>query len=95
MLSSARVTCVLLLQGKAQGIIRLLLGTKHHSVSRRTYLPAELTAPGGVSQEEIYRLQDTDALREVFLQVASTARAHHTHAVELNDRLKVCKTSTW
>mmetsp|Transcript_876 Transcript_876/g.3201 ORF Transcript_876/g.3201 Transcript_876/m.3201 type:complete len:349 (-) Transcript_876:267-1313(-) len=74
--------------GKAQGIVRLLLGTKHHSMYRRVYLPAAVTNAHGVSQEELFQLRDSDALREVFLSVAAAAKAHHEHAVRLGAQLQ-------
>lgn len=41
---------------------------------RRTYLPDELTTEEGVSQEAIFRGEDSEGLRNVVFQVASTAK---------------------
>jgi len=43
-------------------------------VRRRTYLPVELTAKEGVSQEALYRGEESDGLANVIFSVASTAK---------------------
>lgn len=41
---------------------------------RQTYLPVELMAQAGVSQEGLYRGQHSDGLADVVFQVASLAK---------------------
>ncbi len=41
---------------------------------RRTYLPVELTAKEGVSQEAVYRGEESDGLANVIFAIASTAK---------------------
>eukprot|EP00249_Psilotum_nudum_P006967 c20203_g1_i1 orf=121-1011(+) len=62
--------------GKAEGIAILLRATPHHSQRRHTYIPIELTAKCGVSQEEIYRGMHCEGLADAVLEMASAARAH-------------------
>ena len=45
---------------------------------RQTYLPIELLAQAGVSQEDLYRGQASDGLADVVFQVASNAKVGHT-----------------
>lgn len=45
---------------------------------RQTYLPVELLAQAGVSQEALYRGQASDNLSDVVFQVASNAKVGHT-----------------
>jgi hypothetical protein len=41
---------------------------------RRTYLPVDLTAKEGVSQEALYRGEESDGLASVIFSVASNAK---------------------
>jgi len=71
--------------GKAVGISFLLRGTPYHLRSRHTYLPIELLAKHGVSEEALYRgeLDRAQNLPEIIFEIASTAHAHLKHAREL------------
>eukprot|EP00798_Chlamydomonas_sp_ICE-L_P014327 gene14327-20313_t len=73
--------------GKAVGIITLLKGTAFHAASRRSYMPIELCAKHGVSQEDIYEGKTTDGLRDVVLAVASTAKANLEEARALQPKM--------
>ncbi|ELR18356.1 phytoene synthase family protein, putative [Acanthamoeba castellanii str. Neff] len=71
--------------GKAVGISFLLRGTPYHLQQRQTYLPMDLLAKHGVSEEAIYQgnLEHAQNLPEVVYEVASAAHAHLKHAREL------------
>lgn len=66
--------------GKAEGIGLLLKASSHHSLFRRTYIPIEVAARHGVSQEDIYRKVHSDNLADAALDVASVADAHLSKA---------------
>ncbi|KAK9803446.1 hypothetical protein WJX73_001804 [Symbiochloris irregularis] len=73
--------------GKAVGLAALLRGTAHHALRRRCYLPMDLCAAEGVSQEDIYRGQASSGLSHVVFQVASVAKAHLEQAQDLRSKL--------
>jgi NADH dehydrogenase [ubiquinone] 1 alpha subcomplex assembly factor 6 len=73
--------------GKAVGIALLLRGTPFQASRRRSYLPLELCAQHGVSQEDVYRGNVSEGLRDVTLGVASAAMAHLQEARRLLPRL--------
>eukprot|EP00967_Tisochrysis_lutea_P035605 scaffold42697_cov17-Tisochrysis_lutea.AAC.1 len=85
--------------GKAVGIATLLKGTKYHGERRRSYLPVELCAKHGVSQErhEIEPgddkdctdlcAQPSDGMCDVVLAVASVAKNHLDEARALAGRI--------
>jgi NADH dehydrogenase [ubiquinone] 1 alpha subcomplex assembly factor 6 len=62
--------------GKAVGIATVLKGTLHHSSQRRSYLPLDLCAKHGLSQEALYSGRPSEGARDVALEVASAARGH-------------------
>ena len=62
--------------GKAEGISLLLKSSYHHSLYRRSYIPIEVAAKHGVSQEDIYRKMNSESLAEAVYEVASVADAH-------------------
>jgi NADH dehydrogenase [ubiquinone] 1 alpha subcomplex assembly factor 6 len=62
--------------GKAEGISLLLKSSYHHSSYRRSYIPIEVTAKHGVSQEDIYRRMNSQSLADAVYDVASVADAH-------------------
>eukprot|EP00250_Pteridium_aquilinum_P014530 c22046_g1_i1 orf=225-1112(+) len=66
--------------GKAEGIALLLKASPHHSLFRRTYIPIEVAARHGVSQEDIYRKVYSEGLADAVLEVASVADAHLSKA---------------
>lgn len=66
--------------GKAEGIALLLRASSYHSSFRRTYIPIEVAAKHGVSQEDIYRKVYNDGLADAVLEVASVADAHLSKA---------------
>ncbi|KAG6553222.1 hypothetical protein Mapa_004956 [Marchantia paleacea] len=66
--------------GKATGIGLLLRGTPVHGSRRRTYIPIDIAAKHGLSQEDIYRGQNREALADAVHEVASFANAHLVHA---------------
>ncbi|KAL2635446.1 hypothetical protein R1flu_006925 [Riccia fluitans] len=69
--------------GKAAGIGLLLRGTPVHGSRRRTYIPVDLATKYGLSQEDIYRGENREALADAVHEVASFAHAHLKHAREL------------
>eukprot|EP00200_Dunaliella_tertiolecta_P012209 CAMPEP_0202371806 /NCGR_PEP_ID=MMETSP1127-20130417/3143_1 /ASSEMBLY_ACC=CAM_ASM_000462 /TAXON_ID=3047 /ORGANISM="Dunaliella tertiolecta, Strain CCMP1320" /LENGTH=360 /DNA_ID=CAMNT_0048968171 /DNA_START=84 /DNA_END=1166 /DNA_ORIENTATION=+ len=73
--------------GKAVGIATLLKGTKYHGERRRSYLPVELCAKHGVSQEDVYSAQPSDGMCDVVLAVASVAKNHLDEARALAGRI--------
>lgn len=62
--------------GKAEGITLLLKASHHHSLFRRTYIPIDIAAKHGVSQEDIYRKVHSEGLADAVLEVASVSDAH-------------------
>jgi NADH dehydrogenase [ubiquinone] 1 alpha subcomplex assembly factor 6 len=73
--------------GKAIGIATVLKGSLHHSSQRRTYLPLDLCAQHRLSQEDVYRAEASDAVRDVALQVACAARDHLRAARAMRDKV--------
>eukprot|EP01116_Phalansterium_solitarium_P002382 TRINITY_DN12376_c0_g1_i1.p1 TRINITY_DN12376_c0_g1~~TRINITY_DN12376_c0_g1_i1.p1 ORF type:complete len:327 (+),score=63.32 TRINITY_DN12376_c0_g1_i1:122-1102(+) len=60
--------------GKAEGTSILLRATPHHASKRRSYLPLDLMAKHGVSQEDLFRGQISQQLTDVVFEVASSAK---------------------
>ncbi len=73
--------------GKAVGIATLLRGSGFHAQSRRSYLPLDLCAKHGVSQEDVYCGRVSEGMRDVVLRVASTAKGHLDEARSLQGKL--------
>ena len=73
--------------GKAIGITTLLKGTAYHASRRRSYLPLDLCAQYGVSQEDLYSGRSSEGLRDVVLKVASVAKAHLDESRSLKPKL--------
>jgi NADH dehydrogenase [ubiquinone] 1 alpha subcomplex assembly factor 6 len=69
--------------GKAIGLSLLLRGTPFQASRRRSYLPLELCAAHGVSQEDVYRGSDSEGVRDVAFAVASVAMGHLQEARKL------------
>lgn len=69
--------------GKAVGLSLLLRGTPYQASRRRSYLPIELCVQHGVSQEDVYRGNVSEGLRDVTLAVASAAMSHLREARRL------------
>lgn len=73
--------------GKAIGISLLLRGAPYQASKRRSYMPVELCSQHGVSQEDVYRGNVTDGLRDVALAVAAAAMGHLREARHLAGKL--------
>lgn len=73
--------------GKAVGISLLLRGTPYQASRRKSYLPLDLCAPHKVSQEDIYRGNVTEGLRDVTFAVAAAAMGHLNEARRLLKQL--------
>eukprot|EP01018_Ginkgo_biloba_P012742 Gb_04593 [translate_table: standard] len=71
--------------GKASGLLLTLRATPYHASRRRTYIPLDITAKHGLSQEEIYRGECSEALENAIFEIASTANTHLEKARELSD----------
>ncbi|GAX75435.1 hypothetical protein CEUSTIGMA_g2879.t1 [Chlamydomonas eustigma] len=73
--------------GKAVGMTTLLKGTAFHAKLRRCYLPLDLCAQHGVSQEDIYNGIVSEGMRDIVLKIASTAKAHLDEARSLQSKV--------
>jgi len=62
--------------GRAIGLSALLRGTVAHARQRRCYLPREALARRGASVESVYRMESSEAIRDVAHEVASVAKGH-------------------
>ena len=62
--------------GKAVGITQLLRGTPYHAQRRRVYLPTDLMAKEGVTEDQLIRGEPSAELNNVVYEVASTAKVH-------------------
>ncbi|CAM6096183.1 unnamed protein product [Calypogeia fissa] len=62
--------------GKAEGLALLVRATPVHGAKRRTYIPVDIAAKFGLSQEEIYRGQNAESLADAVHEMASVANAH-------------------
>ena len=67
--------------GKAVGITQLLRGTVYHAQRRRVYLPTDLMAREGVTEDQLTRGQPSPELNNVVYEVASTAKVNFCYAV--------------
>lgn len=73
--------------GKAIGLTLLLRGTPYQASKRRSYMPVELCSQHKVSQEDIYRGNVTEGLRDVTFAVATAAMGHLKEARQLSSKL--------
>ncbi|KAK9845392.1 hypothetical protein WJX81_005412 [Elliptochloris bilobata] len=73
--------------GKAVAIATMLRGTTHHARRRQSYIPVDLCAKAGVSQEDIYRGRPSDALSSAVYGVACVAKGHLDEARELRPKV--------
>lgn len=71
--------------GKASGLVLFLRATAYHASRRRSYIPYEIAAKHGLSQEDLYRGEYSEALENAMFEIASTANAHLEKAQELSD----------
>uniref|UniRef100_A0A0D6R399 15-cis-phytoene synthase n=1 Tax=Araucaria cunninghamii TaxID=56994 RepID=A0A0D6R399_ARACU len=71
--------------GKASGLVLLLRATAYHASCHRSYIPLEIAAKHGLSQEQIYKGVRTEALENAIFELASTANTHLEKARELSD----------
>lgn len=69
--------------GKAIGISLLLRGQPYQASRRRSYMPVELCSQHRVSQEDVYKGNVTEGLRDVTLAVATAAMTHLQEARRL------------
>ncbi|KXS11027.1 hypothetical protein M427DRAFT_36357 [Gonapodya prolifera JEL478] len=69
--------------GKAVGISTVLRGAAWQARERRWYLPADIMAKHGVSQEAVFREGPSPALSDAVLEIATLAHAHLRHTREL------------
>lgn len=67
--------------GKAVGITTLLRGTVYHAQRRRVYLPADLLAQEGVSEDQLIRGEPSEGLNNVVFEVASAAKVRKETSV--------------
>lgn len=70
--------------GKASGLLLLLRATAYHASRRRSYIPLQIAAKHGLSQEELYRGEHNEALENAVFEIASTANTHLEKAQELS-----------
>ncbi|GLJ56082.1 hypothetical protein SUGI_1204010 [Cryptomeria japonica] len=73
--------------GKASGLVLLLRATAYHASRRRSYIPLEIAAKHGLSQEEIYRGEHKETLENTIFEIASTANTHLEKARELSSNV--------
>lgn len=73
--------------GKAVGITQLLRGTVYHAQRRRVYLPTDLMAREGVTEDQLTRGEPTPELNNVVYEVASTAKGHLDEARAMQGKL--------
>ena len=73
--------------GRAVGITALLRGSSAHAKQRRCYLPRDALARRGASVESTYRMESSDAIRDVAHEVASVAKSHLDSARAMMDRV--------
>eukprot|EP00897_Mesotaenium_endlicherianum_P006685 jgi/Mesen1/6044/ME000308S05237 len=59
--------------GKAEGLALVLRGTPLHSAMRRTYLPLDIVAKHGVTQEDLYSRRPSPAVADVATSAYLTA----------------------
>ena len=60
--------------GKAVGITQLLKGTVYHAQRRRVYLPADIMAKEGVTENQLTQGEPTAELTNVVYEVAAVAK---------------------
>lgn len=70
--------------GKAVGIANLLRGMPHFLRRGTSYLPVDLCAQHGVSLEKLYREEPSEGLQDVVQHVATVAKQHLDHAVNMH-----------
>ena len=58
---------------------------------RRCYLPVDLCAKEGVSQEDIYRGRPSEGLSNVVFQIASVAKVRTYYLIMVQDAVKHCR----
>jgi NADH dehydrogenase [ubiquinone] 1 alpha subcomplex assembly factor 6 len=73
--------------GKAIGLAALLRGTVAHAKQRRCYLPRESCAREGVSIESVYRLEQSEGVKNVAHEVATVAKSHLDSARAMEGRI--------
>jgi len=71
--------------GRSYGLCTLLRAVPHLVEHSSTYLPAQLCARYGVSEDDIYNKQNTKAIEDVVFRVADLAKSHLDLARELAD----------
>ncbi|EFC37119.1 predicted protein [Naegleria gruberi] len=71
--------------GRSYGICTLLRSVPHLSEHQSTYLPAQLCAKYGITEDDIYKHQNSHELEEVVFKVADLAKSHLDLARELAD----------
>jgi NADH dehydrogenase [ubiquinone] 1 alpha subcomplex assembly factor 6 len=61
-----------------------LRGTIQHGTKKTTYLPSDICAKHGVSEEDIYQLKTTKQIEDVVFEIADFAKGNLDHARTLN-----------
>ncbi|KAH9507633.1 NADH dehydrogenase (ubiquinone) complex I, assembly factor 6 [Bulinus truncatus] len=73
--------------GKAQGLVTVLRATPYHASIRQVHIPIEILVKHKVSQEEIIRGKNSQAVKDSVFDLASTANLHLTKARSLKSSL--------
>ena len=69
--------------GISQGIVRAIARLPRDAMRRQLYLPEEILAQHGVTDEQVFAGQATPAIRAVCLQLLDEARTHRDAALAL------------
>ncbi|GLH76025.1 phytoene synthase [Bradyrhizobium sp. SSBR45G] len=69
--------------GIAQGILQVIASLPRDSAHRQLYVPLDLLAQHGVSQEEMFAGKATPAIQAMLIDLRAQARQHLDHALEL------------
>jgi len=69
--------------GIAQGIMQVIASLPRDAAHRQLYVPLDLLARHGVSQDEIFAAKATPAIRTLLADLREQARQHLGHTLEL------------
>lgn len=73
--------------GKATTIAIRLRAVPYHASKKLCFLPRDVMARNGASEEKIFRGESDKSIEEVVYKVSSVAHAHLTHAREISHKI--------
>jgi len=73
--------------GRGMGIVTLLRAIPHHIKKGNLYIPQEFTIKHGVSQEQIFRGEINENVRQAVYEMANIARGHIQNAREMKSKI--------